>query len=679
MGRILVLFAVLSGAAPALHAATEWVNAPGGVSIAVDTADNVYTVNWEYNPGGDITLTKRDASGVVLWEQRYDNTDMTRHEVATWVATDSAGNAIVSGTVRSGYSSPVNAASLVMKFAPDGRLLWRRVYESNFDGSSTRKVLVDGSDHVYVLGLGNGPAGIVTSVKKFAPDGTTLWTYYDTAGIGAPVNFKFTPDQHIVIAGRAIYGSVNGYAKITLDGAVVWSLAGVYSLTIGDVAGDRLGHSYVVHGEYVMNGGTVVRKLSPTGAGIWALAKPSSGFRVEVGSDDRPVVSGFPNSGTGGAAFFKLDVDGTTLWTNFDADGPSYALLMHAQMRMDGADAVYLAAGTLFEMAVCKVNEDGTSAWVQTAPGGYASGFDFGRDGSVYVVGGNTARFSQDGTPPPPPVAPSGLTATLSAGAIMLNWQDNAADESAYAVERSEYTGTAWTPFAAFATLPANTSTYADRSFAARSYSYRVRASNAAGFSAYSNIATITVVSANDPPTAVMTATPSSGTAPLTVTFDGSGSFDSFGSISAWTWAFGDGTFGSGVTTTHLYTTPGTYTATLTVTDNGNLSNSTSASIVVNAAALPNAPASLTATALSRSSIRLNWVNRTPTQTEVRIERCTGSNCTNFVQIAAVAGTATTYRDNGRASRTTYTYRVRAHNATGDSPYSNTASARTTR
>ena len=75
----------------------------------------------------------------------------------------------------------------------------------------------------------------------------------------------------------------------------------------------------------------------------------------------------------------------------------------------------------------------------------------------------------------------------------------------------------------------------------------------------------------------------------------------------------------------------------------------------------------------------MNWTNSTTNQTEVRVERCTGSACTNFVQVGAVAGTATTYTDTGRASRTTYTYRVRAHNASGDSPYSNTASARTTR
>ena len=91
------------------------------------------------------------------------------------------------------------------------------------------------------------------------------------------------------------------------------------------------------------------------------------------------------------------------------------------------------------------------------------------------------------------------------------------------------------------------------------------------------------------------------------------------------------------------------------------------------------APGNLTATALTRSSIGLAWTNGTTSQTEVRIERCRGTGCTNFAQVAVLAGTATSFTDKGLAAWTTYRYRVRAHNALGDSAYSNTASARTKR
>ena len=117
-----------------------------------------------------------------------------------------------------------------------------------------------------------------------------------------------------------------------------------------------------------------------------------------MGSDNRPVVSGFPNPNTAGAAFIKVDENGGLVWSNLDADGP-LMLLLPAQMLLDGANNAYLAAGTLFEMAVCKVNSDGTSAWTQTVAGsGHADAIVLGdNDNSVFVVGGVTARISQGG------------------------------------------------------------------------------------------------------------------------------------------------------------------------------------------------------------------------------------------------------------------------------------------
>jgi serine protease len=73
--------------------------------------------------------------------------------------------------------------------------------------------------------------------------------------------------------------------------------------------------------------------------------------------------------------------------------------------------------------------------------------------------------------------------------------------------------------------------------------------------------------STNNPPTASFTATPITGYAPLTVNFNGSTSADTDGNVTQYSWAFGDGQTGSGVSTSHTYTEPGTYLATLTVTD----------------------------------------------------------------------------------------------------------------
>jgi titin len=91
----------------------------------------------------------------------------------------------------------------------------------------------------------------------------------------------------------------------------------------------------------------------------------------------------------------------------------------------------------------------------------------------------------------------------------------------------------------------------------------------------------------------------------------------------------------------------------------------------------PAAPTSLAAKAVSRSSINLGWTDNANNETAFKIERSTNSSA--FTQIATVGANATSYSDTGLARNTTYSYRVRATNAAGDSAYSNTATARTKR
>jgi uncharacterized repeat protein (TIGR01451 family) len=76
--------------------------------------------------------------------------------------------------------------------------------------------------------------------------------------------------------------------------------------------------------------------------------------------------------------------------------------------------------------------------------------------------------------------------------------------------------------------------------------------------------------SANQPPIAVATGTPTNGPAPLTVNFDGSGSSDPEGLPLTYAWDLdGDGGFddSNAAQPTHTYTQPGTYNVRLRVTD----------------------------------------------------------------------------------------------------------------
>ncbi len=104
-------------------------------------------------------------------------------------------------------------------------------------------------------------------------------------------------------------------------------------------------------------------------------------------------------------------------------------------------------------------------------------------------------------------------------------------------------------------------------------------------------------------PVANVTATPTSGTAPLAVQFNGSTSFDQDGTIVSYAWNFGDGATTTGAIASHAYVIPGTYTATLIVTDNTGLTGSQSAAIQVQSPTVNAAPiARITATPVSGSA-----------------------------------------------------------------------------
>ena len=95
----------------------------------------------------------------------------------------------------------------------------------------------------------------------------------------------------------------------------------------------------------------------------------------------------------------------------------------------------------------------------------------------------------------------------------------------------------------------------------------------------------VTFTSANQPPTAVATGSPTTGPAPLTVAFDGSGSSDPDAADTlGYDWDLdGDGAYddSTAVAPTHTYASQGTYTASLRVTDSNGASATAAVTINV--------------------------------------------------------------------------------------------------
>lgn len=85
----------------------------------------------------------------------------------------------------------------------------------------------------------------------------------------------------------------------------------------------------------------------------------------------------------------------------------------------------------------------------------------------------------------------------------------------------------------------------------------------------------------NTAPVARVSATPTTGTAPLTTVLNASTSTDANGDPLSFSWTFGDGTTGTGATPSHVYTAAGSYVATVTVSDGKGGSSQASVTITV--------------------------------------------------------------------------------------------------
>jgi glucose/arabinose dehydrogenase len=105
--------------------------------------------------------------------------------------------------------------------------------------------------------------------------------------------------------------------------------------------------------------------------------------------------------------------------------------------------------------------------------------------------------------------------------------------------------------------------------------------SDLTGETGISKIRRIRFVSNNQPPTAIVSAQPTEGLAPLTVNFSSAGTSDPEGDPLSYSWTLGEGGTSAEANPVHTYTANGVYTARLTVSDGNSSTLSAPLTILV--------------------------------------------------------------------------------------------------
>lgn len=642
-----------------------------GIGIAVDDAGSAYvtgaTVSLNFptrNPmqrslagtRSDVFVSKLNASGTALVYSTYVGGSVG--DIGHGIDVDAEGNAYVCGTTGGSISfnnfPTVNALdpiyggtddAFLLKLNPTGSALVYSTYLGGANSDIAYGVAVDrASGEAYLSGITLSadfpvtPGALKTSlapgdpsdafVTKFNAQGSSLaystllggpygsqaayGIALDSAGIAYITGestssfFPVTPGAfQTTCTGCEFFRSDAFLAKLNPQGTGL-----IYSSYLGGsqedygfgIAVDASGDAYVV-GQ--TESGSSSSKPFPTTPGSFQRTGDVDAFVTKFSADGSGLVYStyLGGSVTEEAKSVAVDSAGNAAVTG-KTNSPDFPLANPLQPAIPalGFDNVFIStlnpSGSALVFSTFFGSGEGRHVVTDGAGSIYVTGLTYGSLPTASPLQGSPAgsgdafvtKLVGTGVLSPPPLAPTGLTASaVSSSRIDLNWSDNSDNEGGFKVERC--LGAGCVNFVQVAQVGANSTSYSDTGLASSTTcSYRVRAFNGGTNSDYSNAAEVTTPPA--PPT-------------------------------------------------------------------------------------PASPTDLTANAVSKSQIDLAWADNSNNEDGFRVERCTGSACTGFAQVAQVGANVKAYSDILLSRNTTYRYRVRAFNAAGVSGYSNIATDRT--
>lgn len=673
--------------------------------LDTDSAGNVYVLG--DTPATNILVIKKfNVAGNLLWQQIYDPPDSLR---GAWITVDAKSNVIILASIVRALDGEPHGW-LTLKYDTNGNLLWANSLPGPFRGAI--RVEVDAQDNIYVAGymwLTNASANTThdSVLIKYSASGATMWTaVFDNNGaIDKPYSMNISPDgSRVGVAG--VSGNLFMALMYDANGNLLWSNTNLKAYASNDVAFGAENVSYFATGTYSPLDPNpyqmAIAKFNAAGTPLWtrSYSVGQRAYRLRVDSQGNVVATGITTAGYFDWMTIKADANGNLMWSQ-RFNGSESNFETPNMLVLDASDAVYVTGSggpnpstgmiSYLKGVIAKYRSDGTPQWAVWDPYANGKGIALGASNTLASLGFGylvTARYSQTGLPDLPPAVPTDLRAYAASSYVNLYFVDNANNEFRVEVERCQGSGCAnFTKIGH--TLGENSAGLRDNNVSRdTTYTYRARAVGFMGASDYSNTVEVTLSPVNPP------------AAPINLTAAMSGDYVALNwqdvstneiqfyvercQGAGCTSFIGLGASGANMTTWTDYNAAAGQNYSYRVrawNSDGYSAYSNNATIVTPGGipSLPATPSNLAGQAISKTQIRLSWTNNSTNQDGVKIERCRGSNCTNFTQITTVGGTATTYTDSGLAAGTTYRYRVRVYNSADNSEYSNIATAKTLR
>ena len=558
---------------------------PEGMSLSIDakrvaqrsdvTSAQSYTGYWRI--GGDTPWSGAayfagDIDDVAIYDATLNRTQINAHYVASGRASvftprpaDAYGAAVYDADPDLYWRLGELSGSAAADSSPAG--VNPGVYSGNLTQGATG-VLTGVADAATAFG---GTSGLVASATTFSNPtvySEALWFKTTTTNGGKLIGFGNSPtgtsssyDRHVYMEndGRLTFGTWTGATNLATtpasynDGAWHQMVAtqsgdGMKLYVDGVLRASNAQTSAQAYTGYWRVGGDTTWGPQPWFAGTidevavysTALAPAQVHAQYDLGS---VVLNAAPVAAfTAAATDLSVAVDGTT---SSDSDGTiaSYAWQFGDGAVGTGSTAthLYAAAGT-YTITLTVTDDDGATTSVSH---------------DVTVAAPNQ----------PPTAAFTVTTSELTASVDGTGSADPDGPVASYAWDFGDGTT---------ATGATATHTYA----AAGTFTITLLVTDGHGATGQTtHDVSVAPTPVNQLPVASFTA----GVTDVTVAFDGSASADPDGTVTAYSWDFGDGVTATGPTVSHTYAAAGTYSVTLVVTDNLGATGSSVSSVVVTA------------------------------------------------------------------------------------------------
>ena len=325
--------ALAKASAPALVTETTWggaaTDATDAVAVASDGSSYLvgFTESFDFEP--KLFTVKFNPDGSLAWQRTWNAPQQFVRDEGRDVAVAPDGSVYVTG-----LTFVDGNRALVLKYSPDGTLIWQRVFGGNAHGDAVT-VGADGS--VYVTGALRDPSDSEDLfVIKLSPDGTQQWfKRWGADGVfEAGQGIAVGPDGNLYVAGVAPRAGADPFLgqfdamvlKLDPSGNVLWQRA----FAGGDVADARGGIDVGADGAVYVGGGfqgpsgsgftneALLMRLTSDGDLVWAR-QWENGFAeaVAVAPDGQVVFAGTVSDADGDDAFvLRLAPGGKTTSAN---------------------------------------------------------------------------------------------------------------------------------------------------------------------------------------------------------------------------------------------------------------------------------------------------------------------------------------------------------------------------